>query len=118
LVNVTLLCGPVRTSIFVENCINCDFVVACQQLRTHSTKQSNIYLHVTSKGIVEDCQSVGFAPYNLFYPNLDEDFSISKLDKEVNNWSQIDDFNWLVKDTPSPNWHILPEVHRKENWLS
>ena len=49
LINVTLLCGPVRTSVFVENCINCEFVVACQQLRTHSTKQSNVYLHVTSK---------------------------------------------------------------------
>lgn len=118
LINVTLLCGPVRTSVFVENCINCDFVVACQQLRTHSTKQSNIYLHVTAKGIVEDCQSVGFAPYNLFYPNLNEDFSVSKLNREVNNWSQIDDFNWLVKERPSPNWHILPEIQRKENWLS
>ena len=67
---------------------------------------------------MEDCQSVGFAPYNLFYPNLNEDFSVSKLDREVNNWSQIDDFNWLVKERPSPNWHILPEIERKENWLS
>ena len=50
--NVTVLCGPVRTSIFVENCINCDFVVACQQLRIHTTRQSNFYLHVTSKVII------------------------------------------------------------------
>ena len=49
--NVTVLCGPVRTSIFVENCTNCNFVVACQQLRIHTTKQSNFYLHVTSKVI-------------------------------------------------------------------
>ena len=49
--NVTVLCGPVRTSIFVENCTNCDFVVACQQLRIHTTTQSNFYLHVTSKVI-------------------------------------------------------------------
>ena len=50
--NVTVLCGPVRTSIFVENCNNCDFVVACQQLRIHTTRQSNFYLHVTSKVII------------------------------------------------------------------
>ena len=50
--NVTVLCGPVRTSIFVENCINCDFVVACQQLRIHTTRHSNFYLHVTSKVII------------------------------------------------------------------
>ena len=47
--NVIILCGPVRTSIFVENCKNCTFVVACQQLRIHTTTQSNFYLHVTSK---------------------------------------------------------------------
>ena len=50
--NVTVLCGPVRTSIFVENCNNCDFVVACQQLRIHTTRKSNFYLHVTSKVII------------------------------------------------------------------
>ena len=47
--NVVLLCGPVRTSIFLENCKNCEFVVACQQLRIHTTTQSHFYLHVTSK---------------------------------------------------------------------
>ena len=47
--NVTILCGPVRTSIFIENCTNCEFVVACQQLRIHTTRNSNFYLHVTSK---------------------------------------------------------------------
>lgn len=114
--NITVLCGPVRTSIFIENCINCDFVVACQQLRIHSTKHSNFYLHVTSKGIIEDCHSVGFAPYNLSYPALSDDFSNSGLNEEVNNWDKIDDFNWLSQEK-SPNWHILRETQRKKDWL-
>lgn len=115
--NVTVLCGPVRTSIFVENCINCDFVVACQQLRIHTTRQSNFYLHVTSKAIIEDCHSVGFAPYSLSYTQLDDDFSKSGLSKEINNWNNIDDFNWLSTEKRSPNWHILEENYRKNNWL-
>lgn len=115
--NVTVLCGPVRTSIFVENCSNCTFVVACQQLRIHTTKNSNFYLHVTSKGIIEDCNSVAFAPYNLSYPNLHEHLSNSGLNLKVNNWDKIDDFNWLSTEKSSPNWNILPENQRKENWL-
>ena len=47
--NVIILCGPVSTSVFVEKCVNCDFVVACQQLRIHTSQQSNFYLHVTAK---------------------------------------------------------------------
>lgn len=116
--NVTILCGPVRTSIFIENCVNCEFVVACQQLRIHTTKESNFYIHVTSKAIVEDCRSVGFAPYNLSYPKINEDFSNSGLNRNMNNWNKVDDFNWLSKEKPSPNWHLLSESQRTENWLS
>jgi hypothetical protein len=115
--NVTVLCGPVRTSIFVENCNDCDFVVACQQLRIHTTRQSNFYLHVTSKAIIEDCHSVGFAPYSLSYTQLDDDFLKSGLSKEINNWNDIDDFNWLSTEKRSPNWHIVEENSRKNDWL-
>merc|ERR1712110_326830 len=115
--NVTVLCGPVRTSIFVENCINCDFVVACQQLRIHTTRKSNFFLHVTSKAIIEDCHSVGFAPYGLSYTELDDDFLKSGLSKEINNWNNIDDFNWLSTEKRSPNWHIVEENSRKNDWL-
>jgi len=114
--NVVLLCGPVRTSIFIENCQDCEFVVACQQLRIHTTTHSHFYLHVTSKGIIEDCNHVGFAPYNLSYPNSDEDYLKSGLNKEINNWDQIDDFNWLSKEKSSPNWYILEEKERKKDW--
>ena len=30
---LSVLCGPVSSSVFVENCRNCTFVVACQQVR-------------------------------------------------------------------------------------
>ena len=35
--NCKVFCGPVSSSIFVSDCQNCLFVIACQQLRTHST---------------------------------------------------------------------------------
>ena len=72
----SILCGPVSSSVFIEDCKDCTFVVACQQLRVHGTVQSLFYLHVTSRAIIEDCRQVSFAPYNLTYPELEQHFKV------------------------------------------
>lgn len=110
--NCRVLCGPVSSSVFVSDCQNCVFVIACQQLRTHSTVHSKFYLHVTSRAIIEDCSDIYFAPYNLQYDNQDEHYKESGLDKTKNNWHDVDDFNWLASDAHSPNWSILPAEER------
>ena len=69
------------------------------------------------QAIIEDCRSVGFAPYSLSYTQLDDDFLKSGLSKEINNWNDIDDFNWLSTEKRSPNWHIVEENCRKNDWL-
>lgn len=71
--------GPVCSSVFVDNCRNCTFIVACQQLRTHRTTSSTFYLHVTSKGIIEDCCDIKFTPYNWNYPELDAHYKLFQL---------------------------------------
>lgn len=114
--NCIILCGPVTTSVFVEKCSDCKLVVACQQLRMHTSVRLDVYLHVTSKGIVEDCAEVKTAPYNLDYDDLDKHFSMSSLNKATNNWDKLDDFNWLAPDVPSPNWSILDASCRIDNW--
>lgn len=111
-----ILCGPVSSSVFVDQCTGCTLALPCQQLRTHNTKDTRIYLHVTSRAIVEDCQGVSFAPFTWTYSNLDADFTVSGLDRNRNNWDQVDDFNWLAAGTPSPNWTIIPENDRKTSW--
>ena len=107
--------GPVSSSVFLEDCADCTFVLACQQLRTHKTVTSTFYLHVTSKAIVEDCSGLRFAPYPLDESNeaLMRDFELSGLDRGRNNWDDVDDFNWLAADKASPNWSILPEAERE-----
>lgn len=112
----TILCGPVSTSVFVENCENCTLALACQQLRLHSSKNLKIYLHVTSKGILEDCTNVFVAPYNFNYSAIDEDYKTSGLNVSVNNWDTLDDFNWLNTKEHSPNWKVLEEEGRIENF--
>jgi hypothetical protein len=117
LTSCTVLCGPVSGSIFINDCVDCTFVIACQQLRTHSTTKSSFYLHVTSRGIVEDCNNVKFAPYNLEYPELNEHYAVAGLDQSRNNWDDIDDFNWLASDKHSPNWSLIPECDRAKSWV-
>ncbi|XP_070783480.1 tubulin-specific chaperone C [Enoplosus armatus] len=111
-----ILCGPVSSSVFVDHCRNSTLAFPCQQLRTHNTTDTRVYLHVTSRAIIEDCHGVSFAPFSWSYPTLEEDFIVSGLDQDRNNWSQVDDFNWLAAGTPSPNWTVIPEADRKTNW--
>ncbi|KAJ9594417.1 hypothetical protein L9F63_014142 [Diploptera punctata] len=115
--NCTIMSGPVATSVFIDDCADCNFILACQQLRVHNTKHCDFYLHVTSRAIIEDTTHVGFAPYNWKYENMERHFAISGLDMNRNNWDLIDDFNWLASDKPSPNWHILTDDEKKCEWV-
>ncbi|CAI9592299.1 unnamed protein product, partial [Staurois parvus] len=107
-----VLCGPVSTSIFVDNCRDCLFAFPCQQLRTHTTRDSRFYLHVTSRAIIEDCTNLRFSPFTWSYPEILEDYRLSGLDRSRNNWDQVDDFNWLAMGVKSPNWSVIPEEER------
>lgn len=115
LVDCRILCGPVSTSIFVEKCSECTFVVACQQLRVHSTSDCDFYVHVTSRAIIEDCERVRFAPFNWKYEGIDEHFKSVNLDIKENNWNLVNDFNWL-SSVPSPNWKVIEEEERVVEW--
>ena len=112
----TILSGPVSSSVMVDTCSASSLAISCQQLRTHSTTDTDIYLHTTAKAILEDCRGIRVAPYNWEYPGSDQDYLVAGLDRNINNWQQIGDFNWLSSDVPSPNWAILEEELRKQSW--
>lgn len=110
LTNCVILCGPVSRSVFVNNCTNCKFIYACQQIRLHTSHHCDLYIHVTGRAIIEDCNNINVAPYNYRYTNIDDDFAKAGLDMAKNNWENIGDFNWLSKDIQSPNYrHIAPD---------
>jgi hypothetical protein len=114
--NCTVLCGPVSSSIFVDDCHNCTFVAPCQQLRVHNTQNCTFFLHVTSRAIIEDSSELLFAPYNLDYKNQEQHYKHSGLDQARHAWDDVDDFNWLASDAHSPNWSVLPEDQRNVQW--
>ena len=112
LTGCSIIGGPILTSIFVDSCQRSKFVFGCQQLRAHKSNECDFYLHVRGRAIIEDCRECRFAPYNRDYSDKGNDFSLADLDVSTNNWSLVDDFNWLSTEKPSPNWSILPENER------
>ncbi|KAA0190409.1 hypothetical protein HAZT_HAZT009793 [Hyalella azteca] len=118
LTNCTVVVGPMSRSAFIKNCVDCRFVLACQQVRIHDTKDSQFYLHVTGAAIIESCNNVGFAPFNLNYDQLDEHYTSSGLDRSINKWDKVDDFKWLNSEEKSPNMFLIPEENRQTEWLT
>ena len=112
--NCEIFSGPVSGSVFIDNCQDCTFVIPCQQLRIHSTTNTSFYIHVTSRAIIEDSNTLLFAPYNWSYPTLEEHYLQAGLDKSRNSWDDVDDFNWLASDAHSPNWAVMPEDQRRK----
>lgn len=119
LTNITccsILSGPVSTSVMVDSCRDSRLVVSCQQLRTHSTSSTDVYLHTTARAIIEDCRAIRVAPFNWSYPGIEEDYNTAGLDMGINHWDQLGDFNWLSTDKPSPNWSVLQPSDRVTSW--
>lgn len=112
----TVLCGPVSSSVFMDECHSCELAFPCQQLRVHRSTDTRIYLHVTCRAIIEDCRKLGFAPLTWSYPGIDNDYIRAGLDRSRNHWSQVDDFDWLARDAASPNWNIVSEEERRTQW--
>ena len=105
--NTTVHCGPISRAIFINNCYDSILHLACQQLRIHSTFNSNFYILVRSKAIIEDCENVGFGEFVWKYDGIDEHMQEAGLSRDLNNWKSVDDFNWLKLDEKSPNWFII-----------
>ena len=115
----TVLCGPVVGSTFINKCTNSKLALVCHQLRIHETTNTQFYIHVGSRAIIENTQQVTFAPYSWTFPNIDSYFNLSnfKPDSNIFNFTAIDDFNWLNQTQKSPNWSFLEEANRLK-WTS
>jgi len=114
--NCIITSGPVSRAVFGDNCQRCIFAVACQQLRVHNSSQCDIYLHVTSRGIIEDTNQIRVGPYNLKYAGIESDFLASGLMVDKNHWDDLADFNWLSTEQRSPNWSVIPEDQKISDW--
>ena len=87
----TVIKAQVGTSIFIDELKDCEIHVKCQQLRMHTSEKCRIHLDCSTRAIIEDSQEIVFSP---LLPGI----------TQVDNWQNVDDFNWLSKVEQSPNF--------------
>ena len=105
----TILIGPITGPAFLNSIKNSKIVISSHQLRIHETYNTEFYINVGSRAIIENCKNVNFAPYAWTYPDLTKHIKMSAISFEGLNWTSIDDFNWLSQGEKSPNWSFLDE---------
>lgn len=57
-----ILCGRVTGPIHITDVKNSVIVTSCRQFRMHGSKKVDVYLHCSSRPIIEDCEAIRFAP--------------------------------------------------------
>lgn len=103
--NVVLVTGPVEGSVFLRDCDDCTFIIACQQLRLRNCTNCKILLMSTTGPIVESCTNIGFGCYTLNYFDLGTHFKNAGLHVMENSWQAVYDFTATAdsKQTASTN---------------
>ncbi|KAJ8598505.1 hypothetical protein CTAYLR_001374 [Chrysophaeum taylorii] len=101
--------GACAESVFVRNCDDCIFYVACKQLRTRDSKRCAFSLYSQTEPIIETSTEMVFAPFNGGYPDQADHMKKANLDPATNFWWGVYDFN--DPDKTKGNWrydHLDP----------
>jgi hypothetical protein len=109
-----IIVGPCSKSVEIDECHQCEFALACQQLRVHTSDECDFYVHITAQPIIEDCHHCRFAPYNVEYKSKQNDIIQSGLLWTMDYWNNVLDFNHETSNAHSPNWETIEEEERKE----
>ncbi len=67
-------------SVFLRDCSDCTFTVACKQLRTRDCHNCKIFLHCKTDPIIELSDGITFAPFNGAYPDHARHLASAGLD--------------------------------------
>lgn len=102
-----VICSEVQGPIHLTNITNSIVVVGSRQFRMHDSRDCDVYLHTTSRPIIEHCSGIRFAPLPQQYVTE----SMREGEVEADQWQHVDDFNWHQIEA-SPNWSVLEEAER------
>lgn len=96
--------GPCTSSIFMRNCKDCKFVMACGQMRTRDCKDIDMLLYCASRPTMERSSNFKLGCFNMGYISLRKQFESAELSVWKNPWTDLHDFS---RDG-SKKWTYLP----------
>lgn len=110
-VEVCLACRAIS----IIDCVNCDFMLVCQQLRIDSTHETDFEVYTSARSMLESsdklqfkCLKLGnFVSEKLSLKQVKELFEEANFNELQNNWNCIDDFDWLSPTSPSKNFCLV-----------
>ena len=106
--------GASSGSIFIGNCINCTFTVACKQLRTRDCRNCTINLYCKTESAIETSTDMRFGPFNGAYQGHKKDMQLADLDPAINKWQAVHDFNDPTHS--AMNWRLLLPNEQDPMW--
>jgi tubulin-specific chaperone C len=109
--NCQVYTGAVTGATFIADVQGCVVMLASFQVRIHTSSSTDFYLLTRSKPVIEHSSGLRFAPYTTDHACASHAGIQQHFSAAGNLWSEVEDFNW-IKNTPSPNWAVLPEQDR------
>ncbi len=109
--------GPVDGTLFIRNCKNVNFTIACRQLRTFNCENCTLNMYVATDPILEKSSDITIKPFNGAYKGLIDQFEAANLDPTDNHKNNVFDFNKDGKDDydkPEPHFKIHEE--KDKDW--
>lgn len=103
--------GASSESVFVRDCSDCTFYLACKQLRTRDCHNCTFYLFAKTEPIIELSDGISIAPFLGGYPEQAAHMKSANLDPAQNLWWGVFDFNDEFKNLN--HWKYLEESERK-----
>ena len=103
-VNCRIFIGPCESSIFVRDCKDCTFSLACQQYRCVRCERCDTLLMCTTAPVVESSKGLRFGCWRAQYFDLKEQLDAANLNVYQNKWSEIYDFTPNKEAKDDSNW--------------
>ena len=85
--------GASSGSIFIRNCKNSIFTIACKQFRASDCHTCTFNLFCSTEPAIEASQDLKFGSHNGAYPGHEKDMIAAGLDPAVNMWYKVYDFD-------------------------
>ena len=104
-VNCTIVVGPCESSVFIRDCTDSSFIIACQQLRMRDSNNLRLLLSVAaSQPTIESSDNLQLSAYRYSYPELSTQFKAAGLSPFNAHWDNVHDFH--AKD--GLHWSYAP----------
>ena len=108
-----IMLGPNKSSVFLRDCKDCNFVVFCQQLRMRDCHNCRVMLYSQTEPVVEACTNIRFTTMTYWYEELLAQMQAADVSPWANKWQGVYDFTAHRQTEGVPNWSISQQLNWK-----